>query len=223
MKVSAILLAGGKGLRMQTQQPKQYLELQEKPMALHSFDLLSSLPEVIEIIVVCEPPYRSLFSASIPTLYALPGTRRQDSCYNGFQMACKESDLILVHDAARPFLSLPLVYSVLEAADQHGAATLGMPLKFSVKEVDANKIVKNTPDRNLLWEIQTPQVIKPHLLEQGFAYASAHNLTVTDDVSLVERIGCPVKIVEGSYSNIKITTQDDLLLAERILEKPVHA
>lgn len=212
--LSVILLAGGKGMRMQSPLPKQFIQLGAKPVALYSFDLFESMPEVQEIIVVCEESYRSLFKTQkVSLLFADPGCRRQDSVYNGFALINPQAKFVCVHDSARPFLTDAMIRRALLSADEVGAAAVGMPLKYTVKERDKEGIVINTPPRHRFWEIQTPQIIKPHLLREGFEKAIASELTVTDDLSLVELIPHPVKLVEGSYNNIKITTQEDLTLA----------
>lgn len=212
--VCVILVAGGSGSRMKTAIPKQYLSFKGKPIARHSFDLFQEMQEVCEIVVVCAPEYRHLFTcenALIPVTYAQPGLRRQDSVYHGFQAMRTRPSLICVHDAARPFITHSIVRRTLAAAAKHGAATAAMPIRFTVKESNDEQLVKNTPDRSRIWEIQTPQVMRPHLLEEGFRVASENHLTVTDDVSLVELLHHPVKLVEGCYSNTKITTPDDLV------------
>jgi 2-C-methyl-D-erythritol 4-phosphate cytidylyltransferase len=214
MRVSAILLAGGIGSRMQVETPKQYLTLGKKTVAQYSFDLLLSLPQIEEIIVVCDPAYQNHFQGHCR--FAPPGNRRQDSLFNGFQLV--SNDLVLIHDAARPFMTPALIERVVAAARHHGAATCGMPLKFTVKEIHPDHFVARTPNRDLLFEIQTPQAIRRDLLAAGLKLAIEKNLTVTDDVSLVELLGHPVKIVEGNPFNLKITNPDDLHLAERLLK-----
>lgn len=216
--LSVILLAGGLGTRMQAAIPKQFLLLQNKPIALYSFDLFLTLPEVDEIVVVCDPAYRHLFSSNnLKISFADPGERRQDSVWNGFNKSNADFDWICIHDSARPFITSSLVLSAIEAAKEQGAAALGMPLKFTVKECNEQGWVKNTPSRDRLWEIQTPQVIRRDLLQKGFQLAQELNATVTDDLSLVELFSNPVRIVKGSYENIKITTPEDLIIAESIL------
>lgn len=218
MFVSVILLAGGNGTRMKSDIPKQYLPLVDKPIVLHSLDLFLEMPEVKEIIIVCNPNFEPLFNNlhHLKIKFALPGERRQDSVYNGFQLTHNDCDLVCIHDASRPLITQALVRRVIAVGDQYGAATVGMPIKFTVKEVDGDNLVKHTPDRNRIWEIQTPQVIRPALLKKGFEIANQKDLTVTDDVSLVELTGHPVKVVEGSHLNIKITTAEDLKIAESL-------
>ena len=218
--VSVILLAGGTGSRMNATTPKQYLPIGGKPIVLYSFELFASMPEIQEIIVVCDPSYAEIFSTYKTHArigFALPGIRRQDSVFNGFSQVNPQAQLICVHDGVRPFITADMTRRVLKEAQQVGAATAGMPIRFTVKECTIDRIVKNTPDRSQIWEIQTPQAIQPHLLKQGFAIVDKNKMTVTDDVSLAELIPHPVKLVEGHYSNIKITTPEDLALAESLL------
>ncbi len=217
-----ILLAGGRGARMNAAIPKQFLELQGKPVVQHSYEQFLNLPEAIEIIVVCDPSYRSLFSKAPEgklVSFALPGERRQDSVYNGFMAKKCDTDLVCIHDAARPFITDDLIRRVMASANEHGAATAAVPVKFTVKEADHTGFVMRTPDRSLMWEIQTPQVVRPGLLTLGFHKAFAENITVTDDVSLIEMIGHPVKLVEGGYMNLKITTPEDFDLATQLFLK----
>ncbi|XP_010314195.1 2-C-methyl-D-erythritol 4-phosphate cytidylyltransferase, chloroplastic isoform X2 [Solanum lycopersicum] len=194
--VSVILLAGGKGKRMGASMPKQYLPLLGQPIALYSFYTFSKMPQVKEIIVVCDPSYQDIFEDAkeyiqVDLKFALPGKERQDSVYSGLQVL-KDGWLV-------------------------GAAVLGVPAKATIKEANSESFVVKTLDRKTLWEMQTPQIIKPELLKKGFELVNREGLEVTDDVSIVEHLKHPVYITEGSYTNIKVTTPDDLLLAERIL------
>ncbi|XP_043806366.1 2-C-methyl-D-erythritol 4-phosphate cytidylyltransferase, chloroplastic isoform X2 [Manihot esculenta] len=220
--VSVILLAGGKGKRMGASMPKQYLPLLGQPIALYSFYTFSKLIEVKEIVVVCDPSYQDIFedtkeNISVDLKFALPGKERQDSVYSGLQEVDLNSELVCVHDSARPLVTSADVKKVLEDGWINGAAVLGVPAKATIKEANSESFVVRTLDRKTLWEMQTPQVIKPDLLKKGFELVNRDGLEVTDDVSIVEHLKHPVYITEGSYTNIKVTTPDDLLLAERIL------
>lgn len=215
MKTSVILLAGGKGVRMGGPLPKQFLPLQQKAIALHSLEVLLQLEEVEEVIVVCDPDYHHFFSG-LPVQFALPGELRQDSLYNGLRCVHPQAQWVCTHDAARPFITQNMVKMLFAAGKQVGAASLATPSKNTLKEACMEAHVKRTLDRSQIWEIQTPQLIKKEILEAGFAYARKHALQVTDDVSLAELIGHPVKLVVGSYQNIKITTPEDLEFAEWI-------
>ncbi|KAL5789127.1 hypothetical protein ACOSQ2_004015 [Xanthoceras sorbifolium] len=220
--VSVILLAGGKGKRMGASMPKQYLPLLGQPIALYSFYTFSRMTEVKEIVVVCDPSYKDIFEdtqedINVDLKFSLPGKERQDSVYSGLQAADLNSELVCIHDSARPLVSSEDVEKVLKDGCRIGAAVLGVPAKATIKEANSESFVVRTLDRKTLWEMQTPQVIKPELLKKGFELVNREGLEVTDDVSIVEHLKHPVYITEGSYTNIKVTTPDDLLLAERIL------
>uniref|UniRef100_A0A0D9YID8 2-C-methyl-D-erythritol 4-phosphate cytidylyltransferase, chloroplastic n=2 Tax=Oryza TaxID=4527 RepID=A0A0D9YID8_9ORYZ len=222
--VSVVLLSGGQGKRMGASMPKQYLPLLGLPIALHSLKTFCQLKEVKEVVVVCDPDYKDIFEGSIenvqiPIKFALPGKERQDSVYNGLQEIDGDSELVCVHDSARPLVSSEDVKKVLEDAIVHGAAVLGVPVKATIKEADSNSFVVKTLDRKTLWEMQTPQVMRPSLLRDGFELVKRDGLEVTDDVSIVEYLKHSVYITEGSYTNIKVTTPDDLLLAERLMNE----
>lgn len=222
--VSVILLAGGKGKRMGASMPKQYLPLLGQPIALYSFRIFSLMSEVKEIVVVCDPSYRDIFeeaqnSVTVYLKFASPGKERQDSVFNGLQEVDQMTELVCVHDSARPLVLTNDVKKVLNDARVHGAAVLGVPVKATIKEASSDNFVTRTLNRQTLWEMHTPQVIKPSLLRKGFEVVYREGLEVTDDVSIVEHLKHPVYITEGSYTNIKVTTPDDLLLAERILNQ----
>ncbi len=199
--------------------PKQYLPLAGKIIALYSYELLHQLDQVKEVIVVCDTEYQSLFKNGI---FAQPGERRQDSLFNALQHVCKDSEYVLVHDAARPLVRKEDVEAVIDAGLKFGAACLATPVKMTIKQADQSCMVIQTLPRDSLFEIQTPQVLKKELLIAGFEKAEKQNLTVSDDVSLAELIGHPVKLVMGSYENIKVTTPEDLLLAENVLNEYVN-
>ncbi|AQK99063.1 2-C-methyl-D-erythritol 4-phosphate cytidylyltransferase, chloroplastic [Zea mays] len=222
--VSVILLSGGQGKRMGANMPKQYLPLLGLPIALYSLKTFCQLKEVKEVVVVCDPDYSDVFEGSIdnlqiPLKFARPGKERQDSVFNGLQEIDGDSELVCVHDSARPLVSSEDVKKVLEDAAVHGAAVLGVPVKATIKEANTNSFVVKTLDRKTLWEMQTPQAMKPNLLRDGFELVKRDGLEVTDDVSIVEYLKHPVYITEGSYTNIKVTTPDDLLLAERLMNE----
>ncbi|XP_011087605.1 2-C-methyl-D-erythritol 4-phosphate cytidylyltransferase, chloroplastic isoform X3 [Sesamum indicum] len=202
--------------------PKQYLPLLGQPIALYSFYTFSKMPEVKEIVVVCDPSYQDIFEDAkenihIDMKFALPGKERQDSVYSGLEAIDSDSELVCIHDSARPLVLAGDVAKVLKDGQRVGAAVLGVPAKATIKEANSDSFVVKTLDRKTLWEMQTPQVIRPDLLKKGFELVNREGLEVTDDVSIVEHLRHPVYITEGSYTNIKVTTPDDLLLAERIL------
>lgn len=222
--VSVVLLAGGVGKRMGASMPKQYLPIRGQPIALYSFFTFASLPEVAEIVVVCDPSYESTFqdvseSLSVNVRFARPGKERQDSVFNGLQLISSEAALVAIHDSARPLVTEDEIKTVFRDATKFGAAVLGVPSKATIKEANEDGFVEKTLDRKKLWEMHTPQVMRPTLLREGFDLVIRGGLEVTDDVSIVEHLGHPVFITPGLYTNIKVTTPDDLLLAERIINE----
>lgn len=220
MKIGSILLAGGTGSRMgKGNVPKQFLPLNGSPVALHSFRLFEACDHIQEMVVVALPRYHSLFTTAKSHRFASPGERRQDSVFNGLQEMSSNIEWVLIHDAARPFLTPSLIDTLCLQAEEVEAACLAVPLKFTVKEACRRGFVKKTLDRSALWEIQTPQIIKRTVLEKGFKIAQSQNLTVTDDVSLAELVGVQVKLIPSCSSNIKITTPEDFPLAELIARR----
>jgi 2-C-methyl-D-erythritol 4-phosphate cytidylyltransferase len=223
---TVVFLAGGVGTRMGSPIPKQYLAVHNKPLALYSFEVLTSMPEVEEIIVVSEPQYHEIFlnnveSKGIHLKFASPGMRRQDSVFNAIQLL-QGNPLVCVHDSARPMIDPHIVRKVVEAAANYDAAVVAVKARSTIKICDTAQFAVHTPDRATLWEIQTPQVIRLDLLKEGFINAHEKQLSVTDDASLVEALGKSVKIVEGSYKNIKVTTPEDLIFIEQYAMLQAH-
>ena len=217
--ISAILLAGGKGTRCKSIIPKQFLSLGSKPLVLHSFELLAKSGFITEIIVVCETFYRHLFTlkTKLKIGFANPGVRRQDSVSSGLAQITRGS-FVCIHDAARPFLQLEDLKKVIEQALIHKAAALSMPAKNTIKEIDSTGFVRKTLNRETLRETLTPQVIALDLLKKGLLEVEKKKIDITDDVSAIELIGHTVKLVSGKSSNIKITSPEDLQLAESFLK-----
>lgn len=221
---SLVFLAGGVGSRMNQPIPKQYIPICGKPLALFSFETFLSMTEIQDIVVVCDVNYETLFRHSadqkgVNIQFAKPGIRRQDSVYNGIQCLKNENALVCIHDSARPLIEMNTIRKIILAANEIHAAVVGVKLKSTIKISDQNQFVINTPDRRTLWEVQTPQVIRLNLLKEAFLHVNQFELTVTDDVSLVELLKKPVKIVEGEYTNIKVTTIEDLTFVEEWIKK----
>jgi 2-C-methyl-D-erythritol 4-phosphate cytidylyltransferase len=221
-KVAFILLAGGSGSRMKADRPKQFLELRDKPVLAHSLELLLGSPALERLVLVIANEFRSLdflqpVLSDPRVVCADPGAERQDSVRSGLASVPPECTLVAVHDAARPLVTLDAIDACLCDAATHGAAVLAVPMKATVKESTDGAFVSRTLERSTLWEIQTPQVIRPQLLRDGFEKVDAENLEVTDDVSIVELLGEPVKLTMGEYTNLKLTTPEDMVIAETIL------
>ena len=206
MSVSVVLLAAGLGRRMGAARPKAFLTLGGKPLYMHSLETFRSLREVRQIVLV------------VPKGVRVPGgieggSRRQDSVQNGLREVDPSSDVVLIHDAARPFVTADLVRKVIRAALEHGGAVPGLPVHDTLKRRGEGGLIQATLDRNGLWSVQTPQGFRKGVLEA--AYASGHAAEdATDDAQVVERAGGAVAIVEGKTENFKITSKSDLTLAE---------
>ncbi len=224
MRTEAILLAGGRGLRMGGPIPKQYLLLEGTPIAHYSFKIFEEAESIEAIVVVAEENYHPLFTSKNKRVkFALPGVRRQDSLASGMRMLDPETQFACIHDAARPFLSTDLLELVLKEAFERGASALALPAKATIKEVDEDQMVIKTLDRSRLWELQTPQVAKKEWLKEGLERAFKEGITATDDLALIELLGHPVKLVKGSERNLKITTAEDLMIAKALLAGKNHA
>lgn len=218
MNISLIFLAGGKGTRFGAEFPKQFLTLCGKPVALHSFALLSKLPQLTEIALVCSKQFHPIFPQDPRIVYATPGEERFLSVEHGLEVLSDEETLVLIHDAARPLLEQRDLLNLIEKGSQGGAATLAQQVTQTIKQTDTNGCVVQTIPRETLWEIHTPQAIQKSLLKEGVAYRKAHNIHVSDDVSLVEALGKPVHIVPSSKPNIKITRKEDYHVAAALLQ-----
>jgi len=226
--LSAIVLAAGIGKRLKSSSPKPLVKIGGKPAIIYSLKSLDKHPYVDEIIVVLnafnrEEIIRALSRASLKKIKALclGGLRRQDSVYNGLKAVNSQSDWVLIHDSARPFIDSEYITKVILAAKSSGASLLAVRPKATIKFSRNPGLVTETLNRDKLWEAQTPQVFKKSILLK--AYKKHFRGDVTDDASLAEKIGAKVRIVEGTYSNIKITTAEDLLLAGLIVKGKRHA
>ncbi len=220
----AIVVAAGKGVRFKSKIPKPLVKLGAVPVIIRSLCVLDRHPEIKEIIVVVNTFNRKSILKAIKafrikkvTRLVLGGLRRQDSVSAGLKVVSQKADLILIHDAARPFIEGKMISAVVTAAKKNGAAIIGVPVKDTVKKVTSKFLVEENIARENLWQIQTPQVFKKSLIQE--AYARFGKYRVTDDACLVEKLGKKVSIVFGSYNNIKITTPEDLIIAECIAKK----
>lgn len=222
--VGVVLLAGGKGTRMKAAMPKQFLPLLGKPVFLRSLDIFQGMNEVVSSIIIVldesfRDEYQHIVDADRRIRWADPGKERQDSVFNGLHRIPDSCSVVAIHDAARPLVSVDEVTRCLQDGIEHGAAVLGVPMKATVKESEDGAFVLRTVPRSRLWEIHTPQVGSKSLFFRGFKKVNDENLEVTDDVSVVEALGEPVKITMGEYTNIKLTTPDDMSVAEQILRE----
>jgi 2-C-methyl-D-erythritol 4-phosphate cytidylyltransferase/2-C-methyl-D-erythritol 2,4-cyclodiphosphate synthase len=216
MFVSAILAAGGRGLRLGHSQPKQLLEIAGRPILERSVSLLQEHPDVDEVIValpeeLVQDPPAYLLNASKPLRIVAGGARRQDSVAAAFRLVDDRADVVVIHDAARPFATSGLIARTIAAAAESGAALAALGARDTVKQV-AGDVVQATLDRQTIFLAQTPQAFRRNVLRDALAVTG----DATDEAALAERAGHAVRIVEGEASNIKVTTPEDLVIAEAI-------
>lgn len=224
-KVAAVIVAGGSGSRMGTKVKKQYLKLKSKEILVHTVERFSTIAMIEEIIVVTGKEDIDYVTKLLKENYKLEkvkavvagGKERQDSCYNGIGHVSDTMDYIIVHDGARPLISEAVILESIEKVKEYKACVVAVPVKDTIKVVDETGKVSHTPPRQTLWSIQTPQIFEKELLIKAYAEAQTNHIKATDDSMIVEALGQAVYIVQGEYNNIKITTPEDLLLAERLL------
>ena len=225
MSVCAVVPAGGTGTRMGGTVPKQFLELNGKPILYYTLKTLQDCGIISELIlVVPEKEYDNactdwLGKPEIVTKVVVGGEKRQDSVYNGFCELSPQTEIVLVHDGVRPFLSHQMIQESVDAAREYGAAITAIPVNDTIKRVDDSGLVSQTVDREGLWRVQTPQVFRYELLQEAFKKANSEKFYGTDEGTLIEHLGKPVKVVEGSEQNIKITRPEDLRLSEIFISK----
>lgn len=219
--VSVIIPAAGSGKRMGGGTAKQFLLLRGEPVLVHTVRLFSRSPLVDEIIIAASDleTTRELVGGLPKVTHIVPGgAERQDSVWAALQAVHSRPRIVAVHDAARPLLAPAVLEGVLTAAALHPAQVVAVPVKDTIKQVNPDGVVAATPDRAALWAVQTPQVFWGELLIRAFRKAQADGFVGTDDASLVERLGHPVRVFAGSPDNIKLTTPEDFRAAEAFLE-----
>lgn len=228
MKCTAIVLAAGQGKRMNSKVQKQFLLLKGKPLLYYSLACFQKSREIDDIIIVtgkesiefCKKEIVELYGFTKVRTVTAGGKERYDSVYAGL-CACEDTDYVFIHDGARPFVTEVMIQRVKTAAVEYQACTVGMPSKDTIKIADKNNMVSETPERSRVWMIQTPQAFGYDLLKKAHDRARQGDMSgVTDDAMVVETYtDRKIKLVEGSYENIKITTPEDIFIAEKFLEK----
>lgn len=224
MPYQVVIPAAGQGKRMGAGKNKLLLEIDGLPVYIHTLNVFEKDEACERIFLAINPDDQAeikqqLAREGIRKVAALipGGKERQDSIYNVLKQMETEG-IVLVHDAARPFVDRLLIHSLVSAAEQNGAAILAVPVKDTVKKA-AGFMVQETVDRASLWAVQTPQAFRMPILLEAYRKAEDSQFLGTDDASLVERLGHKVFIQEGSYDNIKLTTPEDLYFAEAIIKK----
>lgn len=224
--VSVIIAAAGMSNRMGSKVNKQFLAIDNKPILAHSIEKYEKCKYIDEIIVVTKEEEVEYCRKEIVKKYRFKkvanivkgGKERQDSIYNGLLALNERTDIVLSHDGARPFVKVETIEAGIKGVIEHGACVIGVPVKDTIKVIDNEEKVHHTPKRSLLWAAQTPQCFWADLLKKGYEMAAKEGILGTDDSSLVERTGHKIKMIMGSYDNIKITTPEDLIIAESLLK-----
>lgn len=223
--VSLVVVAAGKGTRMNMDVNKQYIKVGGIPIlarTLKKFDDLSFINEIILVvhsddILYCKESIIDAYNFGKIKCIVTGGLTRQDSVFNGLKETANETDVVIIHDGARPFVYEDSIISCIEAAKQYGVSTVAVPVKDTVKTSNSEEFVDSTLDRSVLWSVQTPQAFKYKIIMDSHKQAQKDGFIGTDDTVLAERLGFKTKLVMGSYNNIKITTQEDLIFAEAIV------
>ena len=228
MKADAVIVSAGKGLRFMEGKSirpdhgkKQFIFLGGKPILTHTLEKFETCPLIrsIHLVVgqedmdycleeIIEKNKFQKVSKIVPG-----GKRRQESVKNGVDALPKDTDIVVIHDGVRPFVTKAMIEDSIHAAGRYGAVILAMPVKETIKISNPDGTVLKTLDRESLWQIQTPQTFQVKVIKEAYSRATEDGFIGTDDASLVERLGVKVHILPGSYTNIKITTPEDLLLA----------
>ena len=213
-KTGLVLLAAGSGKRMQANKNKVLLSLNGQPLFLHALNTFVAAGVVEDIVIVCKPEEREEIAKHIPSrpctlAYADGGNERQDSVYNGLCALSEDTEFVMVHDSARPYISVETIQKCYQTLLKSGSAVVGVYSTDTVKRVADGRIVE-TLNRAELVGIQTPQCFTREVLLKAHAAAKADDYLGTDESALVERLGLPVHFVEGDYANIKITTPVDI-------------
>ena len=223
-KVTALIASAGAGRRMGMEGKKQYVTLRDKPVVAHTLYQFEECKEINSIILIVPQGEADACRSQIVDRFGFKkikhivegGSERQDSIRNGLEYVTDE-EFVLIHDGVRPFVNCEMIRDVLAAAYRNGAAIVGLPVKDTVKRVSISGFVESTVKRDDLWSVQTPQVFRTDWLKQAHKSAFERGFYVTDDSALVEWLGKDVAVVHGLSENIKITTKDDLEIAETIL------
>ncbi len=224
MKVQAVIPAGGLGQRLGKSTPKALVPVAGIPLLVRTLRVFVSLNLTHNAVVVIPESHRDAFRDAL--LPHFPGIRlvdggeaRQDSVRLGIDALNSDTEICVIHDAARLFIAPAVIQAAIDAAAEMGAATVAIPSIDTILIEDGHGFLKETPDRRQLWACQTPQVFRTEIIRRAHERALTEAMEVTDDATLVKRCGYPVKLIEGSPLNFKLTTPTDLQIAEALIEK----
>lgn len=223
---SVVIVSAGRGSRMKADINKQFLKLKGKEVIAHTIDKFYNNKNIDEIVIVVKEDEADFFRRNIIDKYgyknikiAFGGKERQDSVFNGLKAVNERCDIVLIHDGARPFVTDEIIKNSIECAKKNKCVIVGVPVKDTIKIINKDNEVCDTPNRSTLWSIQTPQVFEYLSIIKAHKIAKEKSYYGTDDSMLMEYLGYNVKVIEGSYNNIKITTPEDLKIGEEILNE----
>jgi len=231
MKADAVIVSAGKGLRFMEGKKKQFHFLEGKPILAHTLDRFETCPLIRSIRLVAGQEDMDYCLKEIVEKYRFQkvsqivpgGKRRQESVKNGIDALPKDTDIVAIHDGVRPFVTQAMIEDSIHSAVRYGAVILAMPVKDTIKMANSDGTVLKTLDRESLWQVQTPQTFQVNVIKEAHIKAAEDAFVGTDDASLVERLGVKVHILPGAYTNIKITTPEDLWLANLFLKMNILA
>lgn len=221
-----VIVAAGSGSRMKRDINKQFIKLDGKEIIAYTIEKFYKSEDIDDIVIVIKENEEKYFIENIINKYgfdniklAYGGKERQDSVYNGIKKLNSNCEIVLIHDGARPFVNEDIIKNSIKETKENNAVVVGVPVKDTIKIVNSDGNIVDTPNRSLLWSVQTPQSFKYEIITKAYEYAYSNDYYGTDDAMLVEHIGYNVKMIEGSYDNIKITTEEDLHFGIQILNK----
>jgi len=225
VNVTALIPAAGQGIRMGHQTPKQFLPLGAYPLIVHSLRTMQTLPAIREILLMVPAGVETEWREMIVDTYGITkvthvltgGATRQDSVSNGLKKVLPGTDIVVIHDGVRPFATQSMFEGCIQAATEADGAIVAMKVQDTTKRVSEDGVIQETIDRNGLWAAQTPQAFRYEVLVAALDHARINHIQMTDEASLVERLGYTVKVHEGSSENLKVTTPQDLTFAELFL------
>jgi 2-C-methyl-D-erythritol 4-phosphate cytidylyltransferase len=226
VNVQLLVPAAGAGARLGSALPKALVDLAGEPLLVRTLRRFESVGLLANAVVVAPAAERARFEAAldkafpgVPIRLVPGGAERQESVGLGLEALSPGTDVVVIHDAARPFISADSVRASIEAAAEHGAATVAIPAVDTILRADGEGFLESTPDRARLWACQTPQTFRVEVIRAAHAHARKERLHVTDDATLVRLAGGHVKLVMGAPLNFKVTTPADLAVAELIIRE----
>lgn len=220
---TVLITAAGSGSRMGHEKGKLFLKIGSKTVIERTLEVFDKIEKIQNILLVIreqdkEAMEEITLALKKPVKLVIGGSSREESTYNGLKVLEEDCDIVVCHDGARPFIRRETIEKCLEEIEKYEAVIVAVPVKDTIKCSDHNGMVDYTPNREFLYQVQTPQVFRKNIIKEAYEINKEENIKVTDDSSLVEKLGKKVKIVLGDYTNIKITTKEDLFVGEKILD-----